>query len=113
MNFLRSVLQIFSDRIDQTTVSFTKRINKILVKSAIENTPMSNIRDKPFIVICGCTGTGKTKLSIQMAQWLMKNNKNCEIINADAMQVCFYFFSQIINIPFFLTIISLKVFKYK
>lgn len=86
MNFLRSVLQIFSDRIDQTTVSFTKRINKILVKSAIENTPMSNIRDKPFIVICGCTGTGKTKLSIQMAQWLMKNNKNCEIINADAMQ---------------------------
>lgn len=45
------------------------------------------IRDKPFIVICGCTGTGKTKLSIQLAKWLIKNNKKCEIINADAMQV--------------------------
>lgn len=44
-------------------------------------------RNKPFIVICGCTGTGKTKLSIQLAQWLINNGKKCEIINADAMQV--------------------------
>ena len=28
----------------------------------------NTIRNKPFIVICGCTGTGKTKLSIELAQ---------------------------------------------
>ncbi|CAF0905323.1 unnamed protein product [Brachionus calyciflorus] len=44
-------------------------------------------RNKPFIVICGCTGTGKTKLSIQLAEWLIQNGKKCEIINADAMQL--------------------------
>jgi signal recognition particle GTPase len=44
-------------------------------------------RNKPFIVICGCTGTGKTKLSIQLAEWLIQNGKRAEIINADAMQV--------------------------
>lgn len=48
---------------------------------------LDEIRTKPFIVICGCTGTGKTKLSIELAEWLSKNNKNAEIINADAMQV--------------------------
>ena len=51
------------------------------------------VRDKPFIVICGCTGTGKTKLSIQLAEWLIKDNKKCEIINADAMQVYFKSYS--------------------
>ena len=45
------------------------------------------VRSKPFIVICGCTGTGKTKLSIQLAEWLIKSGKKSEIINADAMQV--------------------------
>jgi tRNA A37 N6-isopentenylltransferase MiaA len=45
-------------------------------------------RNKPFIVICGCTGTGKTKLSIQLAEWLIQSKgKRAEIINADAMQV--------------------------
>ncbi len=48
---------------------------------------IQNIRDKPFIVICGCTGTGKTKLSIQLAEWLISMGKKAEIINADAMQV--------------------------
>ena len=47
----------------------------------------AKIRDKPFIIICGCTGTGKTKLSIQLAEWLTKQNRQAEIINADAMQV--------------------------
>ena len=36
---------------------------------------LEQIRTKPFIVICGCTGTGKTKLSIELAEWLIKNNK--------------------------------------
>ncbi len=47
----------------------------------------NTIRNKPFIVICGCTGTGKTKLSIELAQWLINSNRKVEIINADAMQV--------------------------
>jgi tRNA A37 N6-isopentenylltransferase MiaA len=49
---------------------------------------LNEIRKKPFVVICGCTGTGKTKLSIQIAEWLIENGKRAEIINADAMQVC-------------------------
>ncbi|RNA21623.1 tRNA mitochondrial [Brachionus plicatilis] len=44
-------------------------------------------RNKPFIVVCGCTGTGKTKLSIQLAQSLIKSGKKCEIVNGDAMQL--------------------------
>ena len=67
------------------------------------------VRDKPFIVICGCTGTGKTKLSIQLAEWLIKNNKKCEIINADAMQVYFKSYSiiswnQIIKKTYFIVV---------
>lgn len=46
-------------------------------------------RNKPFVVICGCTGTGKTKLSIELAEWLISRGKRAEIINADAMQVKF------------------------
>lgn len=48
---------------------------------------MDEIRRRPFIVVCGCTGTGKTKLSIQLAEWLIQNGHRAEIINADAMQV--------------------------
>lgn len=48
---------------------------------------LERIRRKPFVVICGCTGTGKTKLSIQLAEWLIKKGKKAEIINVDAMQV--------------------------
>ena len=48
---------------------------------------LAAVRAKPFVVICGCTGTGKTKLSIEMAQWLIASGKKAEIINADAMQV--------------------------
>ena len=51
------------------------------------NININHIRNKPFIVICGCTGTGKTKLSIQLAEWLISIGKKSEIINADAMQV--------------------------
>ena len=59
-------------------------------KMASENeatTRLNSTRKKPLIVICGCTGTGKTKLSIELAQWLISKNRKCEIINADAMQV--------------------------
>ena len=41
-------------------------------------------RKLPLIVILGSTGTGKTKLSIELAQRF-----NGEIISADSMQVCF------------------------
>ncbi len=53
------------------------------------STNLSNYRDRPFILICGCTGTGKTKLSIQLAKWLNENGRIAEIVNADAMQVRF------------------------
>ena len=41
-------------------------------------------RNKPIILVLGCTGTGKTKLSIQLAK-VFQNQ--AEIINADALQV--------------------------
>ena len=41
-------------------------------------------RNKPIILVFGCTGTGKTKLSIQLAK-VFQNQ--AEIINADALQV--------------------------
>ena len=53
-----------------------------------ENVNKNSCRNKPLVVICGCTGTGKTKLSIQLAEWLIGNGKQAEVINADAMQVC-------------------------
>lgn len=40
------------------------------------------LRKVPLIVILGSTGTGKTKLSIQLAQ-----KYGAEIISADSMQV--------------------------
>lgn len=49
----------------------------------------NSYRNKPFIVICGCTGTGKTKLSIELAKWLNDIGQKAEIVNADAMQVKF------------------------
>lgn len=56
---------------------FQKNINKM---SEIDQ--LSKIRNKPVIIILGCTGTGKTKLSIELA----KKYKG-EIINADALQL--------------------------
>jgi tRNA A37 N6-isopentenylltransferase MiaA len=41
-------------------------------------------RHKPLVIIYGCTGTGKTKLSVELAK---KYGEKAEIINADAMQV--------------------------
>lgn len=40
------------------------------------------LRQKPLIVILGSTGTGKTKLSIELAKKF-----SGEIISADSMQV--------------------------
>jgi signal recognition particle GTPase len=51
----------------------------------------THYRNKPFLVICGCTGTGKTKLSIELAKWLNDIGQKAEIVNADAMQVKFNF----------------------
>ena len=69
-------------------------------KMASENeatTRLNSTRKKPLIVICGCTGTGKTKLSIELAQWLISKNRKCEIINADAMQVHYFLFKSILT----------------
>lgn len=64
---------------------------KIMLPSLVGSTSSSGVavanRTKPFVVICGCTGTGKTKLSIELAEWLISRGKRAEIINADAMQV--------------------------
>ena len=66
-------------------MSFTTNDNQ-------STTKLELTRQKPFIVICGCTGTGKTKLSIQLAEWLVNSmGKRAEIINADAMQVVYLF----------------------
>ena len=65
------------------------RYHKMSTVQAQNNLSIEKHRNKPFIVICGCTGTGKTKLSIQLAEWLINGGKKAEIINADAMQVFF------------------------
>ena len=43
------------------------------------------LRKIPLVVILGSTGTGKTKLSIELARRF-----NAEIISADSMQVILY-----------------------
>jgi tRNA dimethylallyltransferase len=58
---------------------------KNLIKYFLKKTTpkMTDIlRNKPIVVIYGCTGTGKTKLSIELAKKF-----KAEIINADAMQM--------------------------
>lgn len=48
---------------------------------------------RPLIAICGTTGVGKSKLAIEIAQYLSQNSHSthgyngARIINADAMQV--------------------------
>ncbi len=44
---------------------------------------------RPLIAICGTTGVGKSKLAIEIAQYIAKQEawEGAEIINADAMQV--------------------------
>ena len=48
---------------------------------------------RPLIAICGTTGVGKSKLAIEIAQYLSQNihhshgYSGARIINADAMQV--------------------------
>jgi polynucleotide 5'-kinase involved in rRNA processing len=53
------------------------------IYSMSENT-LQLLREKPIVVICGCTGTGKTKLSVELAK---RFPNKAEILNADAMQV--------------------------
>jgi signal recognition particle GTPase len=72
---MRNCLRLFSSIVKEELKKIHSRYHSM------------EIRDKPFIVIAGCTGTGKTKMSIELAQWLISNGKKCEIINADAMQV--------------------------
>jgi polynucleotide 5'-kinase involved in rRNA processing len=78
LNCLRSILNSFS---------LSERIKSKMISLDDTASRMNAIRKKPMIVVCGCTGTGKTKLSIELAQWLISQNRKCEIINADAMQV--------------------------
>ena len=83
----------------QRLLRVTRQVTKLIMsESLIDQSSLAAVeclRDKPMIIICGCTGTGKTKLSIQLAEWLMQNNRKCEIINADAMQVIFHFVERI------------------
>jgi polynucleotide 5'-kinase involved in rRNA processing len=69
--------------------SIINKMSSVISSSELLNpSKLATIREKPLIVICGCTGTGKTKLSIELAKWLTNKGKQCEIVNADAMQVC-------------------------
>jgi len=43
--------------------------------------------DHPLIVIVGSTGTGKSALSLDVAEHLAARGEPCEIVNADAMQL--------------------------
>lgn len=79
------LLKLFKSRLSATKLALFQQMGS--PKSHRTPEELARIREKPFIVICGCTGTGKTKLSIQLAEWLIKNNRQAEIINADAMQV--------------------------
>lgn len=74
---------------NQRHFPFFRNLTRYMKMSGVQENKLNvkNIRSKPFIVICGCTGTGKTKLSIQLAEWLISIGKKAEIINADAMQV--------------------------
>lgn len=41
----------------------------------------------PLVVIVGSTGTGKSELSLDLAEQLEASGRSCEIVNADAMQL--------------------------
>lgn len=60
----------------------TIKMDDILLKHRVK----LDHKQLPLIVIIGATGCGKTKLSIELAQ-----KYNGEVINADAMQVRFFF----------------------
>jgi len=47
---------------------------------------------KQVIVILGCTGTGKSKLAIEIALHL-REDFNIEIVNSDVLQVVIFLFS--------------------
>ncbi len=48
----------------------------------MENDHHYDVENIPVIFIIGCTGTGKSKLAIELARkW------NGEVVNADSMQV--------------------------
>jgi hypothetical protein len=55
-------------------------------------------RSKPLVIIYGATGTGKTKLSVQLAK---RYGDKAEILNADAMQVFIDFFMRFISVDLF------------
>ncbi len=62
------------------------RANQVLKGNKMNDQKL--YRDKPLVIIYGATGTGKTKLSVQLAKQF---GDGAEIINADAMQVLKYF----------------------
>lgn len=65
-------------------------INKFSSKS-IRLLAMSKT-DLPIIIILGVTGSGKSKLAIEVAQKF-----NGEVISADSMQVSNYYYNLIAN----------------
>ena len=48
---------------------------------------MGNFSNKPLIIILGCTGTGKTKYSIRISNFLKDKGFDSEIVGADARQI--------------------------
>lgn len=71
-NFISYILNQFKSPI--------KSNFKTMTATAASN----NYRNKPIVIIFGCTGTGKTKLSVQLAK---QYENQAEIINADSQQV--------------------------
>lgn len=45
------------------------------------------VADRSLVVIVGSTGTGKSALSLDIAERLAVNGQACEVVNADAMQL--------------------------
>lgn len=60
----------------KTIVKFARAVGKMALRAVMS----SKI---PMVIILGATGTGKTKLGVELAQKFAT-----EIISADSMQVC-------------------------
>lgn len=43
--------------------------------------------DQEIVAVVGATGTGKSNLSLDIAEWLASQGRRAEIVNADAMQL--------------------------
>src|SRR6185312_17188302 len=50
-------------------------------------TPRTISTEHPLVAIVGATGTGKSELSLDLAEALVAHGETVEIVNADAMQL--------------------------